>query len=68
MKSKKFSVLSPLFPAQAVFVSYDNYLESASPQRQKSAFKRAKEYDRLSGAALIGMEAGIILSTYLIFF
>ena len=48
--------------------SYDNYLESASPQRQKSAFKRAKEYDRLSGAALIGMEAGIILSTYVIFF
>ena len=48
--------------------SYDNYLQSASPTRQKSTFDRAKRYDRLSGAALVTMEAGIILSTYLIFF
>ena len=48
--------------------SYDKYLQSASPKRQKSTFDRAEQYDRLSGAALVTMEAGIILSTYLLFF
>ena len=48
--------------------SYDEYLKSASPVRQHDAFGRAERYDRMSGVALAAMEAGIILSTYLIFF
>ena len=43
-------------------------MQSASPTRQKSSYDRAKRYDRLSGAALVTMEAGLILSTYVIFF
>ena len=48
--------------------SYEKYLQSAGPKRQESTFDRAKHYDRLSGAALATMEAGIILSTYFVFF
>ena len=48
--------------------SYDKYLQSAGPKRQQTSFDRAKHYDRLSGAALVTMEAGLVLSTYLVFF
>lgn len=48
--------------------SYDNYLQSAGPKRQTSTFDRAQRYDRLSGAALVTMEVGLVLSTYLVFF
>ena len=48
--------------------AYDSYLRSAGSSRQLKEFDRAERYDRISGAAFIGMEIGIVLSTYLVFF
>ena len=48
--------------------AYDHYLHSASLARQHNQFRRAERYDRLAGASFVFMEAGIVLSAYLVFF
>ncbi len=48
--------------------AYDQYLHSAGFERQREQLRRARHYDRLTGAAFVFMEAGIVLSTYLVFF
>ena len=48
--------------------SYDRYLGAAGGERQKAQFDRAERYDRLSGAAYVAMEAGIVMSVYFTFF
>lgn len=48
--------------------AYDRYLHSASFQRQREQFRRAERCDRFAGAAFVFMEAGIVLTTYLVFF
>ena len=48
--------------------AYDRYLHSASAKRQNEFYAQARRYDRLSGTAFIGMEAGLVLSSYLLFF
>ena len=48
--------------------AYDKYLHSAGRQRQDEQFRRAERYDRLAGGAFVFMEAGIVLTTYLVFF
>lgn len=48
--------------------AYERYLRSASPARQQRALADAKRFDRVAGAAFVGMEVGIVLSSYLLFF
>ncbi len=48
--------------------AYDHYLHAAGEIRQKDQFERAERYDRIAGAAFVAMEAGIVLTTYLVFF
>ena len=48
--------------------AYDRYLHSASAKRQNEFYAQARRYDRLAGTAYIGMEAGLVLSSYLLFF
>ena len=48
--------------------AYDRYLHSASAKRQNEFYAQARRYDRLAGTAFIGMEAGLVLSSYLLFF
>ena len=48
--------------------AYDAYLASAKIKRQRKFFSRAERYDRISGAALLGMEAGLVLTVYLAVF
>jgi hypothetical protein len=48
--------------------AYERYLRSAGSKRRERQFERAQRYDRIAGAAFVGMEAGIVLTTYLIFF
>lgn len=48
--------------------AYEKYLHSAGRQRQQDQFRRARHYDRVAGTALVFMEAGIVLTTYLVFF
>lgn len=48
--------------------AYDRYLRAASLRRQEQQFERVERYDRIAGAAFIGMEAGLVMTTYLIFF
>ncbi len=48
--------------------AYDRYLHSASAKRQNEFYTQARRYDRLAGTAFIGMEAGLVLSSYLLFF
>lgn len=48
--------------------AYDRYLHSAGRQHQDEQFRRAERYDRLAGGAFVFMEAGIVLTTYLVFF
>jgi hypothetical protein len=48
--------------------AYDRYLHSASLQRQREQLRRARHYDRVAGTAFGFMEAGIVLTTYLVFF
>ena len=43
-------------------------MRSASRQRQEKQFDRAERYDRIAGTAFIGMEAGLVLTTFLLFF
>ena len=48
--------------------AYATYMRSASRQRQEKQFDRAERYDRIAGTAFIGMEAGLVLTTFLLFF
>ncbi|MDE2809701.1 MAG: hypothetical protein OXN90_14905 [Gemmatimonadota bacterium] len=48
--------------------AYDRYLRSASVVRQQRKLDEAKRFDRVTGAAFIGMEVGLVLSSYLLFF
>jgi hypothetical protein len=48
--------------------AYDRYAHAAGQTRQAEQFDRAEGYDRISGAAFVAMEAGIALTTYLVFF
>ena len=48
--------------------AYDRYLHSANIQRQDKEFDKAKRMDRIAGASFVGMEAGLVLSSYLLFF
>ena len=48
--------------------AYEAYLASASVRRQRKLFQRAERYDRIAGAAFLGMEAGLALTIYLAVF
>lgn len=48
--------------------AYEKYMRSASLRRQERQFDRAERYDRIAGTAFVGMEAGLALTTYLLFF
>ena len=48
--------------------AYDRYLRSASTKRQQRELADAKHFDRVAGAAFVGMEVGIVVSSYLLFF
>jgi len=48
--------------------AYRNYLRTANSSKLESEFKRAERLDKLAGSALITMEIGIGMTTYLIFF
>ena len=48
--------------------AYNRYLRSASAQHQERELAAAKRFDRMAGAAFVGMEVGIVLSSYLLFF
>ena len=48
--------------------AYDRYLRSASVVRQQRKLDEAKRFDRVTGAAFVGMEVGLVLSSYLLFF
>ncbi len=48
--------------------AYDRYLRSASVVRQQRKLAEAKRFDRVTGAAFVGMEVGLVLSSYLLFF
>ena len=48
--------------------AYGRYMRSASLRRQEKQFDRSERYDRIAGTAFVGMEAGLALTTYLLFF
>ena len=48
--------------------AYDRYLRSASVVRQQRELDAAKHFDRVTGMAFVGMEVGIVVSSYLLFF
>ena len=48
--------------------AYQRYLHAASRRRQEKQFERAERFDRIAGAAFVGMEAGLVFTTYLVFF
>jgi len=48
--------------------AYARYLRSAGLRRQKEQFDRAERFDRIAGAAFAGMEVGVGLTTYFLFF
>ncbi|MCC7264997.1 MAG: hypothetical protein IT369_20970 [Candidatus Latescibacteria bacterium] len=48
--------------------AYQRYLHSAGLVRQREQLRRSRHHDRIAGAAFGFMEAGIVLSTYLVFF
>ena len=48
--------------------AYDRYLRSASTVRQQRELAAAKDFDRVAGTAFVGMEVGLVLSSYLLFF
>ena len=48
--------------------AYDRYLRSASVVRQQRELDAAKHFDRVAGMAFVGMEVGLVLSSYLLFF
>ena len=48
--------------------AYNRYLRSASAERQQRELDEAKRFDRVTGAAFVSMEVGLVLSSYLLFF
>ena len=48
--------------------AYQRYLHAASGRRQEKQFERAERFDRIAGAAFVGMEVGLAFTTYLVFF
>ena len=48
--------------------AYRAYLTAASVRRQRKLFQRAERYDRIAGAAFVGMEAGLAITIYLAVF
>ena len=48
--------------------AYDRYLRSASVARQQRELDEAKQFDRVTGMAFVGMEVGLVLSSHLLFF
>ena len=48
--------------------AYESYLRSAGIRRRERQFERAQRYDRIAGAGFVAMEAGIVLTTYFVFF
>ena len=48
--------------------TYRSYLRTANSSKLENEFKRAERLDKLAGSALITMEIGIGMTTYLIFF
>jgi hypothetical protein len=48
--------------------AYQRYLHAASSRRQEKQFERAERFDGIAGAAFVGMEAGLVFTTYLVFF
>ena len=48
--------------------AYQAYLAAASVGRQRKLFRRAERYDRIAGAAFLGMEAGLAITIYLAVF
>ncbi|MBT3345046.1 MAG: hypothetical protein HN712_11330 [Gemmatimonadetes bacterium] len=48
--------------------AYDRYLSSAGEKRREDAFDAAERYDRIAGVAFLAMEAGLVLTTYFVFF
>tara|TARA_B100000579_G_C22651696_1_gene766564 strand:+ start:61 stop:486 length:426 start_codon:yes stop_codon:yes gene_type:complete len=48
--------------------TYRSYLRTANSSKLESEFKRAERLDKFAGSALITMEIGIGMTTYLIFF
>ena len=48
--------------------AYRSYMSSANTQSQMRNFDRAQRSDRLAGASLVGMEVGIVLTSYFAFF
>ena len=48
--------------------AYESYLRSAGTRRRERQFDRALRYDRIAGAGFVAMEAGIVLTTYFVFF
>ncbi len=48
--------------------AYGRYLRSASVARQQRELDEAKHFDRIAGTAFVGMEVGLVLSSYLLFF
>ena len=48
--------------------AYQAYLGAASVRRQRKLFRRAERYDRIAGAAFLGMEAGLAITIYLAVF
>ncbi len=48
--------------------AYDRYLYSANQVRQEREFAKAERFDRIAGAAFVGLEIGVVLNSYLLFF
>ena len=48
--------------------AYENYRKAAGQLRQDEQFDRAERYDRISALGFALMEAGLVWTTYLVFF
>lgn len=48
--------------------AYARYMRSAGLARQRDEFALAERYDRLAGAAFLGMQLGLGYTTYVLFF
>ena len=48
--------------------AYQRYTHSANTLSQQRYFDRAERYDRIAGTALVGMEVGVLFTSYLLFF
>ena len=48
--------------------AYRRYMHSANTLSQQRYFERAERYDRIAGTAFVGMEVGVLFTSYLLFF